>query len=323
MSLAALNWRYVGAGSFASATVAAVLDAVYTLGLATTYADTTTRTPGSGSAWTWSRYQASSTTEAAYATPPLVTLTQRIILAGRVAAATPPMASPDVWVVNNLLASVVKNAGAFLAWDNAAPFTTGQFFGYWRVWATSAGVGTVHLYESQEAVMIVVATTAGVVYPVMLGAWCDPESPDVVLDAETDGKLYGSMVVGAASTGLALAWWTQNSTNSLWITDTTAGECHCGVFTPGAGSIISAERLVQPVSTMSATALQTRSGRYGRAAVGLRMSNAPTSLLGRLREIYMFSDGQTPSKQTHAGSTIGYVVSASTVAQADAILLGH
>jgi len=65
MSLAALNWRYVGSAGFATATVATVLDAVYTLGLSVTYADTTTRTPGSGSAWTWSRYQNVSVTEAA------------------------------------------------------------------------------------------------------------------------------------------------------------------------------------------------------------------------------------------------------------------
>lgn len=323
MSLAALNWRYVGSAGFATATVAAVLNAIHGLGLAVTYADATTRTPGSGSAWTWSRYQNVGTTEAAYATPPLSTLTQKIILAGRATAATPPMASPDTWFANTLMASVVKNAGAYLAWDNANPFTSGQFFGYWRAWGTPLGVGSVFLYESQEAVMIVVSTSVGVVYPILLGAWCDPESPDVVLDAESDGKLYGSMVVGSLSLGLSTTWWTQNTTNSLWIADTTNGECHCGVFTPGAGSIIVAERLAHPVSPLSATGMQTRSGRFGRAAVGLRMANAPTSLLGRLREIYMFSDAQTPSKQTNAGSTIGYVVSGSTAAQADAILLGH
>ena len=323
MSLAALNWRYVGSAGFASATVAAVLDAIHGLGLAVTYADATTRTPGSGSAWTWSRYQNVGVTESAHAVPPLSTLTQKIILAGRATSATPPMAAPDTYFANNLLASVAKNAGAYLAWDNANPFTSGQFFGYWRAWPISAGVGTVFLYESQEAVMVVVSTTAGLVYPLMLGAWCDPESPDVVLDAESDGKLYGSMVCGALSGGLSATWWTQQVTNSLWITDVTAGESHCGVFTPGAGSIIVAERLWVVLSSMTATGMQTRSGRFGRAAVGLRMANAPTALLGRLREIFMFSDAQTPSKQTNAGSTIGYVVSGSTVAQADAILLGH
>ena len=323
MSLAALNWRYVGSAGFASATVAAVLDAIHGLGLAVTYADATTRTPGSGSAWTWSRYQALGVTEAAHAVPPLSTLTQKIILAGRATAATPPMASPDTWFANTLLASVVKNAGSYLAWDNANPFTSGQFFGYWRAWGTPLGVGSVFLYESQEAVMIVVSTAVGAVYPILLGAWCDPESPDVVLDAESDGKLYGSMVVGSLSGGLSTTWWSQPNTNSLWISDISASEAHCGVFTPGAGSIIAAERLVSPLSPLSATGMQTRSGRFGRAAVGLRMANAPTALLGRLREIYMFSDAQTPSKQTHAGNTIGYVVSGSTAAQADAILLGH
>ena len=86
MSLAPLAWRYVGAQAFASATVASALDALFTLGGAATYDDATTRTPGSGSAWTWSRYQNAGTTEACYATPPTDTLGLRVILAGAASA---------------------------------------------------------------------------------------------------------------------------------------------------------------------------------------------------------------------------------------------
>lgn len=324
MSLAALNWRYVGASSFAAATVEAVLNAIWTLGTAVTYADSTTRTPGSGSAWTWSRFQNAGQTEAAYATPPTDTLTQRIILAGDDAAHTPTMASPDTWAANTLLAGINKNSGAFNAWDNAAPFTSGTWFGYWRAWPTSAGTGTVYLYESQEAVIILVTTTGGSVYAILLGAWIDPESSDTSLDAESDGKLYGVAVSGSAA-AWATSWWTQTGSTAWWDHSASIGNNHTGVFTPGSSAILTGERLLRPNTAMTTSGLKTRSGRFGRADIGIRASAAAPNdqLLGRIREIFAFADSQVPSKQSNGGTTIGYVVSASTSATADAVLLLH
>ena len=67
------------------------------------------------------------------------------------------MASPDSAATNTLMCNVVKNAGAFDAWNAAAPFTSGDAFGYWRCWPTSAGTGTVWLYEGTEAVAVFVS----------------------------------------------------------------------------------------------------------------------------------------------------------------------
>ena len=69
MPLPALNWRFVGGLAFTPGSINAGLDALYTLGTATTYADGTTRTPGTGSAWTWLR-EVSGVTVAAYGNPP-------------------------------------------------------------------------------------------------------------------------------------------------------------------------------------------------------------------------------------------------------------
>ena len=55
MALTPLNWKYVGAATFTVNNIAACLDAIYTLGQATTYANGAARTPGTGSAWTWAR----------------------------------------------------------------------------------------------------------------------------------------------------------------------------------------------------------------------------------------------------------------------------
>jgi hypothetical protein len=323
MSLAPLAWRYVGASAFASATVAAVLDALFTLGTAVTYADTTTRTPGTESAWTWSRYQNAGTTQACYATPPTATLGLRVILAGASAlpAPSPTMAAPDVAAINVLHANVVKNAGAFATWNAASPFTSGQAFGYWRVWATSAGVGTVRLYEGTEACLVLVETSAGVSYGVILGALLDPESTDVVNDSESDGKLYGMITSGTTANISGI----MNSTTQFLDHSATQSENHAGIFTPGGSTLLTMSRRARTVNAMSTTGLRTRSGRYVRAPYDYRATAAaPNDVsLGRLREIFTFSDGKTAQKQTSGATTIGYLVGGSSVTDVDVIFLAH
>lgn len=323
MSLTTQAWKYVGSQSFAAGLVNLALDAVNTLGTAVLYADGTTRTPGSGSAWTWSRYQNAAVTEAMHAAPPTDTLAQRIILAGQAAAVkTPTMASPDTSAAVVIMAGINKNSGAFNAWDNAAPFTSGQFSGFWRAWPGTAGAGTVYLYECQEAVIVLITTTAGGVYGILLGAFIDPESPDVALDAESDGKLYGWSVSGVTG-AMSTSWWTAGGTADWLRHSASASQCHAAVFSPGAGALLTFEPLLSPRTTMSASGVKSRSGRWGRASLQARAAAAAPNdqTLGRFREICAFSDAQVPSKQSNGGVTIGHVVSASTSAPADAVLL--
>ena len=323
MSLAPLAWRYVGAQAFASATVAAVLDALFTLGTATTYADTTTRTPGSGSAWTWSRYQNTGVSEACYATPPTATLGLRVILAGAAAlpSPSPTMASPDTATTNTLMANVVKNAGAWNSWNATSPYTSGQTFGYWRVWATSAGVGTVRLYEGTEACLVLVETSAGLSYGVILGAILDSESTDVVNDSESDGKLYGMITSGTTTTIPS----SMSSTTGFLDHSALASQQHAGIFTPGGSTLLTMNRRSLSSGGMSTTGLKTRSGRYARAPYDYRASAAAPNdvALGRLREIFMFSDGRTAQKLTSGATTIGYLVGASNVGDVDVVMLAH
>ena len=123
MSLPAVNWRYVGNQTFAAATVASALDALYTLGIKTTYADGSARTPGSGSAGTYSRFQATGVTQSVYLTPSVTTaLNQRIILSGYTGTAPTPggtPATPDTMAADNIFISLNKNSGAFASWNAA------------------------------------------------------------------------------------------------------------------------------------------------------------------------------------------------------------
>jgi hypothetical protein len=323
MSLAPLAWRYVGAQAFASATVASALDALYTLGLAVTYADATTRTPGSGSAWTWSRYQNTGVTEACYAAPPTSTLGLRVILAGAAVAPSPvqTMAVPDVAAAGVLHATIVKNAGAWVAWNAAAPFTSGQTFGYWRVWSSGSGVGTVRLYEGTEAVLVLIEQAAGNPYAVLLGALLDPESTDVTLDAESDGKLYGMINSGPTNVISTMI----SSGSGFLDHGPTASSNHAGVFTPGGSTLITMSRRAFSQGGMTTTGLKTRAGRFVRVPYDYRVvASAPNdSALGRLREITMFSDGKTATKLTNGGTTVGYLVSGSRSVDQDAIFLAH
>ena len=323
MSLSPLAWRYVGAQAFGAATVAAVLDALYTLGTAVTYADATTRTPGSGSAWTWSRYQNASVTEACYATPPTVTLGLRVILAGAASlpSPSPTMATPDAAAINVLNVNVIKNAGSFASWNAASPFTSGQTFGYWRVWATAAGAGTVRLYEGTEAVVVLIETASAATYGAILGAILDSESTDVVNDSESDGKLYGIITSGTSANISG----TIHTVSQFLDHSTTASNHHAGIFTPGGSTLLPMNRRIQANVAMTTTGLRTRAGRFVRAPYDYRATaSAPNDVaLGRLREISMFSDGKVGTKLTSGGTTIGYLVGGSSSTDVDVVILAH
>jgi hypothetical protein len=329
MSLEHLNWRYVGSQSFASATVAAVLDATYTLGTRTTYANGATRTEGTGSAWTFTgnRYQNAGTTEALYPAPPTSTLGGRILLAGAATLPTPnpTPASPDSVAANILLGNVVKNAGAFATWNAASPMTSGQTFGYWRIWPTSAGTGSVYLYEGKDAMLVVISAGASA-YAWIGGAIGDPET-DSTTDGETDGKLYGQGVSGSSAVWLA-SWFTASAAEANafpTVHSTGASNAHIGVFTPGASTLLIARTLTAGLSGMTTTGLKTRSGRWARAPLLYRYTAAAPNdgFAFRLREVFAFSDETLGRTQTNGATTIGYVASPSATTNQDALLLEH
>lgn len=319
MSLPAVNWRYVGNQPFAVASVEAVLNAIYTLGTAVTYADGTARTPGVGSAGTYSRYQNVGVTEAVYLTPATTTaLAQRIILAGAAGAAAPTMASPDTYTANNLMIGLNKNSGAFNAWTAALPFTAGQWFGYWRVWPTSAGTGSVDLYENTEGIWVVVRNSTGsATYHCCAGATLDPESSDAS-DAESDGRIYGVWVTGSGAA--AAVTFTDPSFVTDWCPwchDTSNGTAHSATFVPGSGTLAPCRLVGKPnFTTPSNTYLRTRSGRYGRInSPAVSLTAATSYVVGAMRGVGIYSKAIHGQRQVDSGVTIGYIVGPQTTAQ--------
>jgi hypothetical protein len=166
-----------------------------------------------------------------------------------------------------------------------------------------------------------VETSAGVSYGVILGALLDPESTDVVNDSESDGKLYGMITSGTTANISGI----MNSTTQFLDHSATQSENHAGIFTPGGSTLLTMSRRARTVNAMSTTGLRTRSGRYVRAPYDYRATAAaPNDVsLGRLREIFTFSDGKTAQKQTSGATTIGYLVGGSSVTDVDVIFLAH
>lgn len=286
MALTALNWKQIA--NFSGLLTVDAIDSffnqtVYAALTATTYYNGATRTQGSGSAVTVSREQIAALTRAVYWTYASSSISStRGIMAGDIAAATPPLGSPDTTFATNIAyASSAKNAGAFNTWANAAPFTSGQFMGYWRGPTLAlAQTWSCSVHESQEAIVVALNNTAASsVYGFILGCYIDPLSTQAT-DADSDGRVVG--MISSAN----------NSVSSTFITNplfgggagqiytehnTTANTgVHSGFMTPGASAtIITTERATAIANDVSTSGI-TVGGVY-QAAFGMAMKRASTN----------------------------------------------
>ena len=320
MALPTQNWRmlqpvYVAAtGNAVTGGVAGLLDAIYTMGTATTYADGTARTPGSGSAWTWLRDQttfSTGATTACYATPPTTTaINQKIIFAGTTSVAGAVWKQLyDSRAVNVLYAGIAKNSGNYTSWNNATtPFTSGDFTGFGAgsgAAVTNATSYIVYMIECQETVAVYVAslntTAACGVY--MLGAFIDPLSADA-LNAESDGRLYGYATSGG-TTRMPANWLSVNAgaSSTLFINGTSDYYYHSVVFTPGAGTLLPANRFM-----LSATPTGDFTSRNGDLPqVPLQMTTG-NLYLGQLRQMFITRDSASMVAWESGGVVRGYLL---------------
>ena len=321
MSLPHVEWRYVGSKAFPSATVASALDAIYSLGTTGSYADGTSRVQGSNSAWnfTGNIFQSSSTTEAVWCTPPGGTNTQTILMAGS-AINTPTgsaMAAPDIATTNNMFVNITKGSGSYNNWTQNPPINNGTTFGYWKCWSTAGGVGSAYLWESKETIAVILNTSTGTTYGFIAGAILDPESSDV-LDAESDGRLYGIICAGA----IVIATNFTNVNTGFLAHGGSNGNPHCGIFTPGAGTIITL-RQTQELTTSDTTTMKSRSGKFVRQTITMSKDSTPFSFIGRLRDIMYCTDGKTGQKLLDGATTVGYLLGSHTSTDNDQVMLEH
>ena len=241
MALSTLHWRLLPPFTLkVGYTIFDYIDAVYQMGTSTKYADGSTRTPGSGSAWTWTRDQAlvPGSTTAAIGLPPINALNMAYIVAGDNTARAPTM-NTDAWTANAPMVGMAKNAGAYNSWIAAAPMTSGQFYGFIKAPAISTFSGlafpqVLHMVESEEGFVLFwnrLDTAAQSVFGG--GAMIDPLSA-AALNAETDGRLYSYFTTGG-TTYITSAFLDATSTGNWLVGSSGANIQHW--FTANVGAV--------------------------------------------------------------------------------------
>lgn len=327
MALSTLNWRMLPPQVVTSNNVNSILDLIYAMGISTTYSDGSGRTPGSGSAWTWNRdttnsYQSGVTT-AVYGTPPVDSIGHKVCFAGSTTAGVPGYkAYIDSYVPGTMMIGVAKNSGVYGNWTSATtPFTTGDFTGFVHACRNTASVtfSTVYMYESQEAIIVQMVTSAGAVSEMVAGAFIDPLSSNS-LNAESDGRLYGVTSTGSTST-LSGARWT-GSAQQTFNHAGPNGQGHSAVFVPGAGTVQTTFKLLAGMNTTLISAnLTAKNSDIPRITVPMGYGVAPY-FCGQLRQIYMTrNSGSSNLTWSISGVAQGYVLSASTSLSTEAMVI--
>ena len=350
MALPALHWRLLPP-VFLSDTASAseLMDAIYTMGTSTVYADGSARAPGTfaspgtaslpasvgtGSAWTWNFDATTFGTSAktcCYAYPPTTTAINQTIIVG----CTSSVATPAAWLqaqldtrsANALYVGCAKNTGVYTTWNTGGtPFTSGNFTGFAQVGAVGLGFAQVYMMESEEAVLILLARAGGITNMGCVGAWLDPLSASTT-NAETDGRLYGYTTTGigngsTSTGGTAGPWMSFGGVTSdavPWFNMTTATAAHCAVFTPGAGTFLLAQRFGSFTPTFNT---QSRNGDI--PGIPFQMTTTAGAYLGQLRQMLITREFASAGQElrTTAGVS-GYTYAASVNSVTDTLLLTY
>lgn len=323
MPLPTQQWRFVGAAGFYASSVTTLLDAIYALGTASTYADGSSRTQGSGSAATFSRYQNSSVTEAVYCTPATTTsLEARFIWAGVASGSpSPTMASPDSFSAGMLMVGINKDSGSFNAWDNASPFTSGSFHGYYNVWGSSEShAQRVYMYECQEAVYLVIVRSNGTTRHCCVGAFVDPGSTNTS-DAESDGRLYGVYTSGGNQ--VVTNMFGNPTSAGAWMGNSTSGnQQHFSCFRPYNSSLFLLERNGSLQDSASGIGRLSSGGyRYFGGNIPVVRDESPNNLVGTLRDMAFFEYGMTGTRLVSDGVVTGHVIGERSSTDEETVLL--
>lgn len=327
MALSALNWKMLPPQVVTSNNVNSILDLIYTMGASSTYSDGSGRTPGSGSAWTWGRdtlntYQSGVTT-AAHATPPIDSIGHKVCFAGSTTVGAPGCKMYlDSYTAGIMMVGTAKGSGSYSNWTSSTtPFGSGDFTGFIHACrnTSAATYSTVYMYESQEAIIVQLITTAGSVCEIVAGAFIDPLSSHSS-NAESDGRLYGVTSSGSGSF-LSTVRWTA-APNQTFNHTGGNGAPHAAVFIPGASTVQSIYKFTYVLNTTYASInLTAKNGDIPRITIPVGYIISPY-FSGQLRQIYTTKNsGSTGLTWSISGVAQGYVLSGSTITTSEAMVI--
>ena len=315
MSTSALTYKYIGKFNTPAVSISGTISAISEAFSSNTYSDGSSRVTGSGVAWTPEVQLSSGTTIAIALTPVTSTLGQKIIYAGGVSGA-PTMISPDTYTTARVIFGLCKNAGSFGSWVNSNPFGTGEFSGYTGF---SVAVSAIHVYESQDTIMVIGEASTGGVYISLAGAIIDPESSNANT-AESDGKVYGLMTSGYAGGGGTPHYSANFGNNSFFRHVSNAGTAHAYIMNFGTNTLTLIKRMNILFSLPSAAnTLKNLASEFVRLPI--YMESSTNIFIGRIREVLMFSNGVSNTKLNVSNVTSGFIIGGSTINTLECVFL--
>lgn len=326
MPLATLHGRFVGSQSFTAGSISACLDAIYTLGNATTYANGTTRTPGSNSAWTWTRQQIGGTTEACIgAMPATNALNMRYIVAGSTTSRAYTVLTPDAATISNVLVQGMNRGATTLTgnWYDAQPFGSGNV-GYWRASLAFTNLqNVVYMWETEEDYIIEVGITGSSTFSACGGGgFLDPKDTGSPA-AETDGRLYGQWASGSTEVLLQnfLVNYFLGGGAGLFTHYTGSARGHCCILNPGTTSAIAVSRLLIPGGTSAMPSTQATPNGKIAMIEDVPFNQANSLVWGAWRGRAYTRQAITGTVWRQSGVEKGYFIGGSASAAWDGILL--
>lgn len=326
-----------------------ILDAIYTAGTSAVYADGSTRVlgtyaapnvgqvplaagptlPASGFAWTWNFDATTSTSggqkTACYAVPASGALNQQIIVMG-IPSTVSIVGSTfkqfvDVRSNASVYAGVAKNSGLYQSFQNATPFTVGDFTGFAACTnlAPTAGITLLLMWESAECVVFQLreGANSGQVTATVMGAFIDPLSVNLA-NAETDGRLYGVSTTGSVA-NVPATWLVAGTGGAPFTHGVSSGNAHFGTFNPGLGTLVT---MTRGQTFTPSSAFTSRNGDLPQIPYQL-VGSVSGAYIGQLRQMFVTRDSLTGIGWEALGVQKGYLFAASTLAATDAMLLTY
>jgi hypothetical protein len=312
----------------------------------TNYVDNQARTPGSGIAWT-----AESLADGSLKCTPVSNAHNMLVhfAAQAQTSTSTPMAFGETRGAagERVYTTMVLNPGAYSLATTATPwgsdFNT-KVFGYVIAspfyntnigMSSSQNVSSIKIYESKDALLVLLTggvrhssgynATVTVTMPLMFGGFVEPLTDDL-LDAESDGILYGMCTYGGVGvTGSNFrslfsgfhtysAFLSHSANGSLGcIEGSTKSGSHAGIFRPG-----SSLTRTFAMSGRLNTGMQTLSNKLVKSPIYIGNS---TYLYGRVRGMSFYKSGLANSVLNTNNQNIGFIVGFFPGGAYDALLL--
>jgi hypothetical protein len=313
MALTALNHKKIGDVSLGAASIAGWFDALYDALTAATYYDSEVRTAGVGSAVkNVTKEQETGTTVCIHGEFVSADMAGwKWAFAG--GSTVGKMIGPETNVGFGF--TIIRNAGAYADYKHAtAPFTTGDFPGYWALGDPSI-VDILRVYESQETLWVeaIDLSNATEVRCAAVGALWDPDSTDPS-DSESNGRRIGLM---CSSEKLSYPGAMHTTTTAFLGHWESIYRAHAGALTVGGDTIVTCSRC----SVGDPGSLILPSGQAARLAHISHRANADGILIGQLRDVQIIGHQKDGLVAESAGADVGYVIGQNHLAADDAILL--